>query len=95
MAMQVRGLRLFGILTVIQLDRFRPDEFEMTAALAHETALPEPCARILARAFRYYWQEEFDAAACVALPQVEQILRQLLRPQLPPWPGGGAPVAST
>ncbi|MFE0654386.1 hypothetical protein ACFVZH_38225 [Streptomyces sp. NPDC059534] len=86
-AMQVRGLRLFGRLTAIQLDRigerFRPDESEMTAALAHETVLPEPRARTLARAFRYYWLQEFDAAACVALPQLEQILRQLLRPQVP------------
>ncbi|MFD8013529.1 hypothetical protein [Streptomyces sp. NPDC058955] len=86
-AMQVRGLGLFGILTAIQLDRiherFRPDESEMTAALAHETVLPEPRARTLAQAFCYYWLEEFDAAACVALPQVEQILRQLLRPQVP------------
>ncbi|MGW8354298.1 hypothetical protein [Streptomyces wedmorensis] len=86
-AMQVRGLRLFGILTAVQLDRiderFRPDESEMTAALAHETVLPEPRARTLARAFDYYWRKEFDAAACVALPQVEQILRQLLRPQVP------------
>ncbi len=86
-AMQVRGLGLFGILTAVQLDRiherFRPDEFEMTAALAHETVLPESRARTLAQAFCYYWLEEFDAAACVALPQVEQILRQLLRPQVP------------
>ncbi|MFZ4240380.1 hypothetical protein ACOZGD_35110 [Streptomyces murinus] len=86
-AMQVRGLRLFGRLTAIQLDcigeRFRPDESEMTAALAHETVLPEPRASTLARAFRYYWLQEFDAAACVALPQLEQILRQLLRPQVP------------
>ncbi|MGW0801350.1 hypothetical protein, partial [Streptomyces sp. NPDC002692] len=44
-AMQVRGLGLFGILTAVQLDRiherFRPEEFELTAALAHETVLPE------------------------------------------------------
>lgn len=81
-AMQVRGLGLFGILTAFQLDgiheRFRPDEFEMIAALVHETVLPEPRARTLARAFLYYWLEELDAAACVALPQVEQILRGLL-----------------
>lgn len=86
-AIQVHGLRQFGRLTAIQLDRlherFRPNESEMTAALTHETVLPEPRARTLARAFRYYWLEEFDAAACVALPQVEQILRQLLRPQIP------------
>jgi hypothetical protein len=98
-AMQVRGLGLFGILTAIQLDRiherFRPDEFEMTAALAHEAVLPEPRARTLAQAFCYYWLEEFDAAACVALPQVEQILRELLRSRVPvvsvargPSPGG-------
>ncbi|MFB7677761.1 hypothetical protein ACFC26_40845 [Kitasatospora purpeofusca] len=54
----------------------------MTTALAHETVLPEPRARTLARAFLYYWLEEFDAAACVALPQVEEILRQLLRPRV-------------
>ncbi|MFF8563286.1 hypothetical protein ACF06I_30755 [Streptomyces albidoflavus] len=86
-AIQVHGLRQFGRLTAIQLDRlferFRPNESEMTAALTHETVLPEPRARTLARAFRYYWLEELDAAACVALPQVEQILRQLLRPQVP------------
>ncbi|MFJ9776584.1 hypothetical protein ACIRVF_36010 [Kitasatospora sp. NPDC101157] len=41
--------------------------------------LPEPRTRILARAFLHYWLGELDAAACVALPQVEQILRQLLR----------------
>ncbi|WP_331759169.1 hypothetical protein [Streptomyces anulatus] len=98
-AMQVRGLGLFGILTAIQLDRiherFRPDEFEMTAALAHEAVLPEPRARTLAQAFCYYWLEEFDAAACVALPQVEQILRELLRSRVSvvsvargPSPGG-------
>ncbi|MFD8754949.1 hypothetical protein ACFV0O_28800 [Kitasatospora sp. NPDC059577] len=81
--MQVDGLGVFGRLTAVQLDRiherFRPDEFEMIGALAHETVLPEPRARILARAFLYYWLGEFEAAACVALPQVEQILRELLR----------------
>ncbi|MFF4308469.1 hypothetical protein [Streptomyces sp. NPDC001601] len=86
-AMQVRGLGLLGMLTAIQLDRiherFRPDEFEMIAALVHETVLPEPRARTLARAFLYYWLEELDAAACVALPQVEQILRELLRSRVP------------
>lgn len=85
--MQVRGLRLFGILTAVQLDRiherFQPDEVEMTVALTHETVLPEARARTLAQAFCYYWLREFDAAACVALPQVEQILRQLLRSQVP------------
>lgn len=85
--MQVRGLRLFGVLTAVQLDRiherFQPGEVEMTVALTHQTVLPEPRARTLAQAFCYYWLEEFDAAACVALPQVEQILRQLLRSQVP------------
>ncbi len=45
--------------------------------------LPNPRARSLASAFRYFWLGELDAAACVALPQVEQILRQLLRPRVP------------
>ncbi|MFE4529025.1 hypothetical protein ACFRMO_32805 [Streptomyces anulatus] len=87
MEMQVRGLRLFGILTAVQLDRiherFQPDEVEMTVALTHKTVLPKPRAHTLAHAFCYYWLEEFDAAACVALPQVEQLLRQLLRSQAP------------
>lgn len=55
----------------------------LIAALAHDTVLPEPRARTLARAFGYFWLGELDAAACVALPQVEQILRQLLRPRAP------------
>ncbi|MGA5703113.1 hypothetical protein [Peterkaempfera bronchialis] len=83
---QVHGLDLLGRLIATQLDRiherFRPDEFEMIDALEHETVLPEPRARILARAFLYYWLGETDAAACVALPQVEQILRELLRPRV-------------
>ncbi|MFH9349645.1 hypothetical protein [Kitasatospora sp. NPDC017646] len=83
---QVHGLDLLGRLIATQLDRiherFRPDEFEMIDALEHETVLPEPRARILARAFLYYWLGETDAAACSALPQVERILRELLRPRV-------------
>ncbi|MGW1496900.1 DUF4209 domain-containing protein [Streptomyces sp. NPDC002402] len=85
--LQVRVLDALGIFTADQLDRiherFVPDEAEMITALAHDTVLPEPRARTLAHAFRYFWLGEFDAAACVALPQVEQILRQLLRPRVP------------
>ncbi|MER5638155.1 DUF4209 domain-containing protein [Kitasatospora sp. NPDC002227] len=85
-AMQVHGLQLYGVLTAIQLhrihERFRPDEFDVAAALVHETVLPQPRALALARAFLHYWLEDFDAAVCVALPRVEDILRQLLRPRV-------------
>ncbi|NUL02544.1 hypothetical protein HRW07_04640 [Streptomyces lunaelactis] len=86
-ALQVLAMDFLGHLTADQLDRiqerFVPDEAELITALAHETVLPGPRARTLAHAFRYFWLGEFDAAACVALPQVEQILRQLLRPRVP------------
>ncbi|MER5988654.1 DUF4209 domain-containing protein [Streptomyces sp. NPDC001787] len=85
--LQVRVLDALGIFTADQLDhiqeRFVPAEAELIAALAHGTVLPEPRARTLAHAFRYFWLGEFDASACIALPQVEQILRQLLRPRVP------------
>ncbi|MER7690511.1 DUF4209 domain-containing protein [Streptomyces sp. NPDC097610] len=85
--LQVLALDFLGHLAAHQLDRiherFVPDESELISALAHDSVLPEPRARTLAYAFRYFWLGEFDAAACVALPQVEQILRQLLRPRVP------------
>jgi uncharacterized protein DUF4209 len=86
-ALQVLAMDFLGHLTADQLDRiqqrFVPDEAELITALAHDTVLPEPRARTLADAFRYFWLGELDAAACIALPQVEQILRQLLRPRVP------------
>ncbi|REK84475.1 hypothetical protein DY245_43290 [Streptomyces inhibens] len=86
-ALQVLAMDFLGHLTADQLDRiqerFVPDEAELITALAHDTVLPEPRARTFAHAFRYFWLGEFDAAACIALPQVEQILRQLLRPRVP------------
>ncbi|WSE01960.1 DUF4209 domain-containing protein (plasmid) [Streptomyces sp. NBC_01445] len=86
-ALQVLAMDFLGHLAADQLDRiqerFVPDEAELIGALAHDTVLPGPRARTLAHAFRYFWLGEFDAAACVALPQVEQILRQLLRPRVP------------
>ncbi|MCX5174188.1 DUF4209 domain-containing protein [Streptomyces virginiae] len=85
--MQVLAIDLLGHLTADQLDRiherFAPDDAELSTALAHDTVLPEPRARTLADAFGYFWLGELDAAACIALPQVEQILRQLLRSRLP------------
>ncbi|MEU5137724.1 DUF4209 domain-containing protein [Streptomyces californicus] len=85
--LQVRAIDILGHLTAEQLDliheRFSPSEAELVTALAHETVLPEPRARTLAYAFRYFWLGELDAAACIALPQVEQILRQLLRSRVP------------
>ncbi|MGW3134162.1 DUF4209 domain-containing protein [Streptomyces sp. NPDC001123] len=86
-ALQVLAMDFLGHLTADQLDRiqerFVPDEAELITALAHDIVLPEPRARTLARAFGYFWLGELDAAACIALPQVEQILRQLLRHRVP------------
>ncbi|WP_042388433.1 DUF4209 domain-containing protein [Streptacidiphilus melanogenes] len=83
----VFALDLSGIPTAVRLDRIRerfaPDEVELTLALAHATVLPVPRARTLAHAFQYFWLGKLDAAACIALPHIEQILRQLLRPQVP------------
>ncbi|MFK0119233.1 DUF4209 domain-containing protein [Streptomyces sp. NPDC090994] len=85
--LQVRAIDILGYLTVEQLDRiherFAPDEAELVTALVHDTVLPEARARTLSYAFRYFWLGELDAAACIALPQVEQILRQLLRSRVP------------
>ncbi|MFF0451675.1 DUF4209 domain-containing protein [Streptomyces sp. NPDC004609] len=76
-----------GHLAAEQLDRIHercePDEAELIGALAHEAVLPPARARVLADAFGYFWPGELDAAVCIALPQVEQILRQLLRPRVP------------
>ncbi|MCL3999205.1 hypothetical protein, partial [Streptomyces lavenduligriseus] len=82
--LRVRAIDILGYLTVEQLDRiherFAPDEVTLINALVHDAVLPETRARTLACAFRYFWLGELDASACIALPQVEQILRQLLRP---------------
>ncbi|MEU4110947.1 DUF4209 domain-containing protein [Streptomyces sp. NPDC027717] len=84
--LQVLAMDFLGHLAAHQLDhiheRFDPDEAELIGALAHDAVLPEARARTLAYAFRYFWLGEFDAAVCIALPQVEQILRQLLRWQV-------------
>ncbi|WP_406003934.1 DUF4209 domain-containing protein [Streptomyces sp. NBC_00829] len=84
--LQVLAMDFLGHLAAHQLDhiheRFDPDEPELIGALAHDAVLPEARARTLAYAFRYFWLGEFDAAVCIALPQVEQILRQLLRWQV-------------
>jgi hypothetical protein len=84
--LQVLAMDFLGHLAAHQLDhiheRFDPDEAELIGALAHDAVLPKARARTLAYAFRYFWLGEFDAAVCIALPQVEQILRQLLRWQV-------------
>lgn len=86
-ALQVSAMDLLGHLAAEQLDhihkRFEPDEAELTGALVHEAVLPPARARILADAFGYFWQGKLDASVCIALPQIEQILRQLLRPRVP------------
>ncbi|MET7297172.1 hypothetical protein ABZS79_34630 [Streptomyces griseoloalbus] len=85
--LQVLAMDFVGHLAAEQLDRiherFEPDEAELIGALAHEAVLPLARARTLAYAFRYFWLGELDAAVCIALPQLEQILRQLLRPRVP------------
>jgi hypothetical protein len=85
--LQVLAISFLGHLTAYQFDciheRFAPEEAELITALAHDGVLPPARAQTLAHAFGYFWLGELDAAACIALPQLEQILRQLLRPHVP------------
>ncbi|MFE4206712.1 hypothetical protein ACFRSX_21200 [Streptomyces goshikiensis] len=79
-------LELTGVLISHQLDvlweRFEPSIREMTTALTALVVLPAERARLLARAFRLYWEYD-DLALFVALPLVEGILRRYLQQHIP------------
>ncbi|MBD0688451.1 hypothetical protein [Streptomyces sp. CBMA123] len=79
-------LELTGVLISYQLDvlweRFEPSIREMTTALADPVVLPAERARLLARAFRLYWEHD-EIAPYVAISLVEGILRRYLKQHTP------------
>ncbi|MGW2397061.1 DUF7380 domain-containing protein [Kitasatospora sp. NPDC001664] len=83
---RVLHLELTGILVSRQLDRlwerFEPSLREMAALLTHPVALPPKHARLLARAFQFYWEHD-EVAPLVAVPPVEGILRRYLQQHEP------------
>lgn len=83
---RVIGLELTGVLISYQLDvlweRFEPSVREMTTALTGPVVLPAERARLLARAFRLYWEYD-EIAVFVAVPLVEGILRRYLQQHIP------------
>ncbi|MGE7384156.1 hypothetical protein ACQKM2_01455 [Streptomyces sp. NPDC004126] len=83
---RVIGLELTGVLISYQLDvlweRFEPSVRDMTTALTDPVVLPAERARLLARAFRLYWEYD-EIAVFVAVPLVEGILRRYLEQHIP------------
>lgn len=83
---RVIRLELTGVLISYQLDalweRFEPSIREMMTVLTDPVVLPAERARLLARAFRLYWEYD-DVALFVALPLVEGILRRYLQQHIP------------
>ncbi|MDH6538057.1 hypothetical protein [Streptomyces sp. SPB4] len=83
---RVIGLELTAVLISYQLDvlweRFEPSVREMTTALTGSVVLPAERARLLARAFRLYWEYD-EIAVFVAVPLVEGILRRYLQQHIP------------
>ncbi|MBB4984159.1 hypothetical protein [Streptomyces nymphaeiformis] len=83
---RVIHLELTGVLIRYQLDvlweRFEPSIREMTTALTSPVVLPAERARLLARAFRLYWEYD-EIALFVAVPLVEGILRRYLKRHIP------------
>ncbi|MGW4692434.1 DUF7380 domain-containing protein [Kitasatospora cineracea] len=83
---RVLHLELTGLLISRQLDRlwerFEPSTREMTVLLTHPVALPPEHARLLARAFRFYWEHD-EVAPLVTVPLVEGILRRYLQQHEP------------
>jgi hypothetical protein len=67
------GLRRFG-------ERYGiPSEEQLTEVLSYGGSTDLRLASSLARAFRHWWNEDYEAAAAVAYPLVEAAVRSLLR----------------
>ncbi|MFF3290899.1 hypothetical protein [Streptomyces sp. NPDC003023] len=83
---RVIRLELTGVLISYQLDvlweRFEPTIGEMMTALTDPVVLPAKRARLLARAFRLYWEYD-EIAVFVAVPLAENILRRYLQLHIP------------
>ncbi|MFB7672722.1 hypothetical protein ACFC26_15060 [Kitasatospora purpeofusca] len=83
---RVIRLELTGVLISYQLDvlweRFEPSIREMATILTNPVVLPAERARLLARAFRLYWEHD-ETALFIAVPLVEGVLRRYLKQHIP------------
>lgn len=80
---QTLNLNRRGLAIAVQLDqvreRFDPDEADLTAVFAHDAIGSASKTRMLVHAFRHYWAGQDDAAMHLALPRVEDLLREIER----------------
>jgi hypothetical protein len=80
---QVLYLNRRGLAIALQLDRgrerFDPDEGDLTAVFAHDAIGSASKTGMLVHAFRHYWAGQDDAAVHLALPRIEDLLREIER----------------
>ena len=80
---QVLYLNRRGLAIALQLDRVRerfdPDEGDLTAVFAHDAIGSASKTGMLVHAFRHFWAGQDDAAVHLALPRVEDLLREIER----------------
>lgn len=86
---EVSALRTTAAFLEIVLDaigeRFAPTEAELVDIFQRDPVVTAFIASSLAGAFLHYWNNDPEAACCVALPRVETLLRTM-------FAGRGAPV---
>ncbi|MCX4748039.1 hypothetical protein OG455_21395 [Kitasatospora sp. NBC_01287] len=95
--LQRRGLAVAAMLDRIG-ERFCPSEQDLEAAIAHDVVGSASKTRMLLHAFLYYWAGNDDAAVHLALPRVEDLLREIERGRDVPVVGfakGAAPGGVT
>jgi hypothetical protein len=80
---QLLNLNRRGLAIAAQLDRvsdrFDPDEGDLTAVFAHDVIGSASKTGMLVYAFRHFWAGQDDAAVHLALPRVEDLLREIER----------------
>jgi hypothetical protein len=80
---QVVNLNKRGLAIAVQLDRVRerfdPSEGDLTAVFFHEAIGSASKTSMLVHAFRHYWAGQDAAAVHLALPRVEDLLREIER----------------
>ena len=80
---QVLYLNRRGLAIAAQLDRvrerFEPDESGLTDVFAHDAIGSASKTGMLVHAFRHFWAGQDDAAVHLALPRVEDLLREIER----------------
>jgi hypothetical protein len=80
---QVLNLHRRGLAITVQLDRVRerfdPDEGDLTAVLAHDAIGSPSKTSMLVHVFQHFWAGQDAAAVHLALPRVEDLLREIER----------------